>query len=414
MEIRVALIGDRNPDIVAHHAIPPALELAARHHRVSVQAEWIDTRALHDVQEQLASFDGVWVTPGSPYENERGVLRAIRFARETNLPFLGTCGGFQHAIIEFARNAAGLRKASHAETCDSGSQLVISPLECALVEEVGAVALLRGTRIRNAYRRKLIQEGYHCRCGLNPRFVSRLFLQPGVAEKPLLLATAHDAKGEIRSFELPGHRFFVGTLFQPERRALIGEMPPLVAAFVRAMKESVLCRPRQSGTFFLFDNAWHFFPFAPVQHGRIETKIGSVCYRGGFNTWIRPATRIPFTDTAGLTDTLGALLAGRFEHEEVSSAQYKRLEKAGDPLLLEFGLKSRTELGRRVRCFSISEWHGRLELQEYPWKQGTFWPWSEWSENFRFAATSQRALQRSALHLQERCAPRVLQKQRRN
>ena len=78
-----------------------------------------------------------------------------------------------------------------------------------------------------AYERLTISEGYHCRFGLNPVFAQELTAGP-------LRAVAWDETGEVRAVELEGHPFFLATLFQPERAALRGEVPPLVAAFVRA------------------------------------------------------------------------------------------------------------------------------------------------------------------------------------
>ena len=73
-------------------------------------------------------------------------------------------------------------------------------------------------------------EGYHCSYGINPAFLSAIVSGPGP-----LRVTAEDRTGEVRAVELEGHPFFVATLFQPERAALTGKMPPLVAAFVRAI-----------------------------------------------------------------------------------------------------------------------------------------------------------------------------------
>lgn len=63
-----------------------------------------------------------------------GALIAIRYARENSIPFLGTCGGFQHAILEYARNVLGWSDAAHAET-DTTGRMVIAPLTCSLVEK---------------------------------------------------------------------------------------------------------------------------------------------------------------------------------------------------------------------------------------------------------------------------------------
>ncbi|VTM88081.1 CTP synthase [Raoultella ornithinolytica] len=72
--------------------------------------------------------------PPARMKNAEGAFTAIRYARENSVPFLGTCGGFQHAIIEYARNVMGWQDAAHAET-DTEGRMVIAPLSCSLVEK---------------------------------------------------------------------------------------------------------------------------------------------------------------------------------------------------------------------------------------------------------------------------------------
>src|SRR5688572_6507407 len=98
---RLALVGDFSEEIVAHRAIPQALALARESTGVAVEWDWVDTARLAEAPRQLADHAGIWCVPGSPYRNTDGALAAIRFSRETQRPFLGTCGGFQHALIEF-------------------------------------------------------------------------------------------------------------------------------------------------------------------------------------------------------------------------------------------------------------------------------------------------------------------------
>src|SRR5689334_7858389 len=98
----VALVGDYKPSVPAHQAIPIALDLAAAYHRVTVTATWVPTSQIQSAEDDFALYDGIWCVPASPYENTLGALDAIRFAREQHLPFLGTCGGFQHALMEYA------------------------------------------------------------------------------------------------------------------------------------------------------------------------------------------------------------------------------------------------------------------------------------------------------------------------
>ncbi|MEO8657530.1 MAG: CTP synthase [Bryobacteraceae bacterium] len=217
-KFRAALVGDFDPTVVAHRAIPEALRMA------NAEYEWIHTTTLREPPGRLAGFDGIWCVPASPYADMQGALDAIRFAREQNVPFLGTCGGFQHALIEYARNVLGISGADHAESNPEAADLIIAPLACSLVEESEEITLAEGTLIRNAYGQERVTEGYHCRYGVNPNFAERLF-------SGFMRTTAWDASGQVRAAELVAHQFFVLTLFQPERRALRGELPPLVRAF---------------------------------------------------------------------------------------------------------------------------------------------------------------------------------------
>jgi CTP synthase (UTP-ammonia lyase) len=226
MTVRVALVGDRDVRHLAHQAIPRAVALAAAAVGAHVEAEWLPTERVGD-DAALARWDGIWCVPASPYRSMDGALRAIGFARRAPRPFLGTCGGFQHAVVEFAREALGWRDADHAETAAGGGRLVISPLACALVEVGGAVRLRPRSRLAAAYGAADITEGYHCSYGLAPGVRDAL-------DAAGLRATATNADGDVRAVELDAHPFFVATLFQPERAALAGRCPPLVAAFVRA------------------------------------------------------------------------------------------------------------------------------------------------------------------------------------
>lgn len=230
----IALVGDYSSSVPAHQAIPLALERINRECALNVSWRWVATRDLHDAAADLASFSGVWAVPASPYENTAGALNAIRWARETKRPFLGTCGGFQHALIEFARGVLGVAEADHAETSPNADQLVVTRLACSLVEQIGPLRFVPGSRIRQIYGTDSAREGYRCNYGPNPAFRARF-------EAAGLQFTAFDEAGEPRAAELSTavHPFFIGTLFQPERAALRGETPPLVRAFARAVAEFI-------------------------------------------------------------------------------------------------------------------------------------------------------------------------------
>jgi CTP synthase (UTP-ammonia lyase) len=169
--IRIALVGDYNSDVPAHQAIPAALRLSAERLGVSVGPVWTHTATLGpDVAAQLAGFAGIWCVPASPYAKTDGALAAIRFARERAHPFLGTCGGFQHALLEYARNALGCGEADHAESSPEAPMPLISRLSCSLVEQRGKVNLAEGSRLRAVYGAAEAEEGYRCNYGLNPEY----------------------------------------------------------------------------------------------------------------------------------------------------------------------------------------------------------------------------------------------------
>jgi len=107
---------------------------------------------------------------------------------------------------------------------------LITPLSCALVEQVGAVSVAAGSRLAAAYGATTVFEEYHCRYGLAPRHERLLDGGP-------LRIVGRGGEGEVRAVEIDGHPFFVATLFQPEREALKEKTPPLVRAFIEAAAE---------------------------------------------------------------------------------------------------------------------------------------------------------------------------------
>jgi CTP synthase (UTP-ammonia lyase) len=226
--LRVALIGDYNPSVIAHQAIPPALRLAALAGGVEVEPVWTHTASITGRDNEFAEFDGIWCVPAGPYANDAGAFAAIRFAREHGVPYLGTCAGFQYALIEYARAVCGIQTADHQETAPDAAQLVITRLACSLVEQTEELFLASSGIVRRAYGAERVTEGYHCNFGVNPEF-EPLLLENG------LQAVARDLAGNLRGVELATHPFFVATLFQHERRALRGEHSPIADAFVDAM-----------------------------------------------------------------------------------------------------------------------------------------------------------------------------------
>ena len=166
-----------------------------------------------------ATIQGVWCIPGSPYANTRGVLDAIRFARTVGVPFLGTCAGFQHALIEYAEAEWGLPS--------DAPEPIIAPLACVLDQDPADIHLQPGSRLASIYGCDVATEVYHCSYGLNAEQSWRL------TQGDLIVAARSDRE-EVRAVELRSHPFYFATLYQPERSALHGSAHPLIRAFLRA------------------------------------------------------------------------------------------------------------------------------------------------------------------------------------
>lgn len=93
--LAIGLVGDYDPAVPGHCAIPIALRTAADVVVVGVSPTWLPTDEI-DSSSSVSGFDPLWCVPASPYHSMEGALRAIRHAREALVPFLGTCGGCRH------------------------------------------------------------------------------------------------------------------------------------------------------------------------------------------------------------------------------------------------------------------------------------------------------------------------------
>lgn len=134
--IKIGIIGDFDLERPSHKATNEALNHCADYLEINLELQWLPTESLErDADRSISKFDGLWCAPGSPYKSMKGALNAIRFAREKDYPFIGTCGGFQHAVIEYAQNKLGLNDPQHAEYGPNGSNLFITALSCSLVGE---------------------------------------------------------------------------------------------------------------------------------------------------------------------------------------------------------------------------------------------------------------------------------------
>jgi CTP synthase (UTP-ammonia lyase) len=225
---RIGILGDFNAGNPTHIATNDGIRHAAEKlGERSLEAVWLATDQPHD----FGDYHALLCSPGSPYHSLEGALVGIRYAREHQIPFLGTCGGSQHLVLEYARNVMGIREAAHAESDPYASCLFITPLSCSLAGKRMQVCVRPGTRAGAIYQSDQATEEYYCNFGLNPAYQEQLALAG-------LEISGTDDAGEARIVELPLHPFFVGTLFVPQASSIKGSPHPVVLAFVRAATES--------------------------------------------------------------------------------------------------------------------------------------------------------------------------------
>ncbi|WP_157548755.1 CTP synthase C-terminal region-related (seleno)protein [Nonomuraea candida] len=220
--MRIALVGDRSPSVRSHVRIPSLMEALRERDGIAPDPYWMPT----DDVSGLEGFDGIWLLPGSPYRDEAGAVEAARVARERRIPFLGTCAGFQHMLLEYARHVCGLDVA-HAENEPGARDFLLTPLACSLAGHEGLVRLSPGTLIERIVGAPGTVESYICSYGLNETYKQALAGHG-------LVFSGHGEDGGVRVAELPGHPFFLATLFQPEL-AGDGRLPhPVISAFAAA------------------------------------------------------------------------------------------------------------------------------------------------------------------------------------
>jgi len=226
---RLALVGDRSASVEAHNRIPGLLAALAGERAEPIEPYWLPSTTIEEARD-ISGFDGVWVVPGSPYQSADGVLTAIETARTLGIPLLGTCGGFQHLVIEFARNVCGLREVEHAEIHPEAPHLLIAALACTLFGEEATVVIEPETIAARAMGAGPSTERYFCRFGINRTYEDVLVANG-------MVMSGRDPAGEVRVAELPDHPFFVGSLFQPELSSDTTFVHPLITAFAAAVRD---------------------------------------------------------------------------------------------------------------------------------------------------------------------------------
>ncbi|MGY6501999.1 MAG: glutamine amidotransferase-related protein [Acidimicrobiales bacterium] len=229
----VVVVGDHDPRNPTHPATELALGHAAANLGIGVEPIWMATDTITaDVAAGLTGVDAMIMAPGTPYRSEAGALAAAQVARAGAVPVLGTCGGMQHLVLEIARTGLGVDGAAHAEVDPSAADPWVAPLACPLVGTTDEVTLTPGTIAADLYRRPSSVESFACSFGIAPAHLADL-TACGV------VISGVDRSGDPRIIELPGHPFYVGTLFLPQMAtSLIAPHPLLLGLLAAAMARS--------------------------------------------------------------------------------------------------------------------------------------------------------------------------------
>jgi CTP synthase (UTP-ammonia lyase) len=230
-EISIGIIGDFNPEYRLHMDTNLAFSQIAKRRGIRINVKWIPTPSLEEhAKKELDRFDAYLCAPGSPYKSMDGALNGIKFAREVYRPFLGTCGGLQYAVIEYARDVIGVKDAEHAEEHPDAPKLFVTRLSCSLAGKIQTVYIAPSSRAFSIYGTLVAKERFFCSYGLNPAFRHDV-------EAAGLRASGFDDNGDVRIMELPNACFFLITLFVPQACPAADKPHPVLLSLVEAAKK---------------------------------------------------------------------------------------------------------------------------------------------------------------------------------
>jgi CTP synthase len=252
-EIKIAVVGKYfgtgNYELAdSYISVIEALKHGAWANGVQAKLSWVDAQQIEEqgAQKVLADFGGVVVPGGFGSRGTEGMIQAIRYAREKNLPYLGLCYGMQMATIEFARNVAKLRNANSTEIEASVSHPVIHIMpdqeKKLLNRDYGAsmrlgawtCVLTKNSLAERLYGSRKISERHRHRYELNNAYRERL-------EKAGLKITGNSPDGTLAEIiELPNHPFYIGVQFHPEFKSQPMKPHPLFAGFAAAVKKATI------------------------------------------------------------------------------------------------------------------------------------------------------------------------------
>jgi CTP synthase len=238
-EVAIGIVGKYVEYEDSYKSLKEALVHGALAHNLKLRVTWIEAEGLEtaDFTSQLQGLDGILVPGGFGKRGIEGMLNAIRYARENQVPYFGICLGMQTACIEYARNVCKLADANSSEFDPATAHRVIYKLrELTGVEEMGGTmrlgawpcVLQHDSLAFNAYGEIEISERHRHRYEFNREYEALL---TGAGLR--ITGTTPDAT-YVEIVEIPGHPFFLGCQFHPEFKSKPLEPHPLFSAFVKA------------------------------------------------------------------------------------------------------------------------------------------------------------------------------------
>ncbi|HYG16558.1 MAG TPA: CTP synthase [Bacteroidia bacterium] len=241
-EVKIGLIGKyvELPD--AYKSISEAFIHAGSEKECKVNLEYIHSETLHEesIKQKLGHLDGILVAPGFGERGIPGKVEAIKFARENKIPFFGICLGMQCAVIEFARNVAGLHGADSTEMNPKTKYPVITLMneQLKVVQKGGTMRLgsypcelQKGSIAAVAYGKTKITERHRHRYEFNNKYLDD-FTNNG-----MIASGVNPENALVEIIELKDHPHFVGVQFHPELKSTVDNPHPLFIRFVKAAKE---------------------------------------------------------------------------------------------------------------------------------------------------------------------------------
>ncbi len=240
--VLIALVGKYIALQDAYKSIYESLAHAGIFNDTKVEIKKIDSE---DIQKEgpekfLSDVSGILVPGGFGYRGIEGKIKAIRFARENKIPFLGLCLGMQCAVIEFARNVCGLKDANSTEFSKRTKYPVISLLEeQKRVKDMGGTMRLgvypckikRNTVGFKAYGKPLVQERHRHRYEFNNKYRKTL------EKKGMVFSGIYQKKDLVEAVEIKNHPYFIAVQFHPEFKSKPDKAHPLFREFIRAALE---------------------------------------------------------------------------------------------------------------------------------------------------------------------------------